>query len=109
MKTAMLVLLLTLLAAMTFSQTENPTPSETTDFPVTGLTARDLATFFTEINLMMPVGPKIVSVQAINDSKIVVMTVDKPIKGPLSGSGERITFLKENGKWIISAKETWIS
>ena len=90
-------------------QADDPAPSEAAEFPVTGLTARDLATFFTEINLMMPVGPKIVSVQAINDSKVVVMTVNKPVKGPLSGSGERITFLKENGKWIISAKETWIS
>ena len=97
------------LTVIAHSQTNTPPTPRSAEYPVMGMTPIDLAAFLNEIKTQMPVGPNIVSVTVKNDGQVTITTINRPIKGPLSGAGETITYSKENGKWIVTERTTWIS
>jgi hypothetical protein len=109
MKTIIAATIVCALALMVQSQTNTPQNPQRADCPVTGMSVVDLAAFLNEIKLEMPVGPRIIGVSVRSESRVEIRTRNKPIKGPLSGSGEIITYTKQNGKWTVTDRSTWIS
>ena len=106
----MLLIVLAGLACSSFSQTNPPAKATESDYPITGMTAIDLASCINEIKLLLPVGPKIVNISIKNESKVTITTITtEKVTGPLSGGGDMITFEKKNGKWVETSNGHWVS
>ena len=107
------MILLTLISVAS-SQTNN-TPSDSGraaelmdhPYPTTGMTITDLASFTKQLESMFPVGPQIIGV-TLRDENTVIVKTGKQV-GPLSGSGDLITYEKKNGKWVETDRLHWKS
>lgn len=75
--------------------------------PITGMSITQFADAMKEIKGMIPVGPKIISIEIQDDTHIEVTT--GRITGPLAGGGTRISFEKIDGKWTKVKEFGWSS
>jgi len=108
MKLLLTFIALTILTMSAICEPEGETTTPESNLVLLGMSASDLATFFTDIKLQLPIGPRVTHVQVVSDAHVNVITITKPVRKPLSGGGEEFTFTKKDGKWILSERKTLI-
>jgi hypothetical protein len=87
-------------------QTNNVVSARNSDYPVTGMSAMDLANCFSELKYKLPVGPKIIAVRLFNERKITITTGS--IENKYQGIGVETTYELKDGKWVATNKATWV-
>ena len=88
-----------------FAQTNASSGGEQSEYPISGMTVIQLASFINEVKL--PVGPRIIGIQIKNERTVIIRT--GKLTGPLAGTGEEIVFEKKNGKWEETSRIHWKS
>lgn len=108
MRALVAVLILTALVAVTARGQTNEVPTKAfDDYPITGMGITDFVACLNALKAQIPVGPKIIGLQITNGRKITITTGE--ISGPLTGSGQIMTFEVRKGKWVLTESVPWHS
>lgn len=77
------------------------------EYPINGMSAAELEAFLTEVKQQLGPNTKILSIVFKGPARVEVQTGIS--SGPLSGTGEVVSFEKKNQKWVETNRGPWRS